>query len=71
MTSSVTPGRKVGLIMPTTPRQLEKAIVMLPPPRDASPGLDPWNAGTHRPKPASRPLRYSGYAGMQLRRFKI
>src|SRR5262245_62165452 len=26
MTSSVTPGRMVGLIMPTTPRQLENAI---------------------------------------------
>src|SRR5436190_2593138 len=30
MTSSVTPGRKVGLIMPTTPRQLEKAMAVLP-----------------------------------------
>jgi hypothetical protein len=27
MTSSVTPGRMVGLIMPTTPRQLENAMV--------------------------------------------
>ena len=27
MTSSVTPGRMVGLIMPTTPRQLEKAML--------------------------------------------
>src|SRR5262249_24405989 len=27
MTSSVTPGRNVGLIMPTTPRQLEKAML--------------------------------------------
>jgi hypothetical protein len=26
MTSSVTPGRMVGLIMPTTPRQLENAM---------------------------------------------
>ena len=26
ITSSVTPGRMVGLIMPTTPRQLEKRI---------------------------------------------
>jgi hypothetical protein len=26
MTSSVTPGRKVGLILPTTPRQLENAM---------------------------------------------
>src|SRR6266567_6793743 len=30
MTSSVTPGRMVGLIMPTTPRQLENAIVPIP-----------------------------------------
>src|SRR5580700_9969232 len=29
MTSSVTPGRMVGLIMPTTPRQLENAMVFL------------------------------------------
>jgi hypothetical protein len=28
MTSSVTPGRIVGLIMPTTPRQLEKAMLL-------------------------------------------
>ena len=28
MTSSVTPGRKVGLIMPTTPRQLEKVMTL-------------------------------------------
>jgi hypothetical protein len=28
-TSSVTPGRMVGLIMPTTPRQLENAIGVL------------------------------------------
>src|SRR5262245_50282682 len=27
MTSSVTPGRSVGLIMPTTPRQLENAML--------------------------------------------
>ena len=27
MTSSVTPGRMVGLIMPTTPRQLENAMM--------------------------------------------
>jgi hypothetical protein len=26
MTSSVTPGRMVGLIIPTTPRQLENAM---------------------------------------------
>src|SRR5712692_5594414 len=29
MTSSVTPGRSVGLIIPTTPRQLENAMVFL------------------------------------------
>src|SRR5262249_46359003 len=37
MTSSVTPGRRVGLIMPTTPRQLENAMTMCPPRRYASP----------------------------------